>query len=136
MKVVLISNQDWQQYSENANLICFNEIGYSKLEMCDYALVVEKDGVPLTYSTIKIMDSQTAYMQRGGSFPSAKDTILSFRAYEMTINHLKNTYKNLITRIENKNFAMLKFAMKVGFVISGLSVDKDKIYLEHHLEVL
>lgn len=44
-------------------------------------------------------------------------------------------YKRITTYIENKNTPMLKFAMKIGFRITGIRNYKNEILLEHLLEL-
>jgi RimJ/RimL family protein N-acetyltransferase len=135
MHLIKLSKEEWQKYSENAHLLAFDETGYSGLERCDYAFLVVDNEKPCGYATIKEADSETAYLQRGGTFPETRGTANSFRVYAAVIDYMKQNYKFLTTRIENTNTPMLKFAMKVGFVIDGISYHKNKVYLEHFMEV-
>ncbi|MNY47228.1 hypothetical protein D3C86_1824810 [compost metagenome] len=100
----------------------------------DFALMTELDGVPLSYMTCREVDEETVYMAYGGSFPSAKNTALSFQSYQAFIEYLSTKYKRATTLIENTNFPMLKFAMKEGLVITGLRNFKGSILLEHSIE--
>lgn len=135
MQIVVCDREHWKQYSENAHLIAFNETGYSEIERCDYALMVVDNDEPLMYATIKELDAMSGYMQRGGAFPSAKGSTKSYRAFELILDFLKERYPYVTMRVENKNLPMLKFAMKAGFIIDGISYFKNKIYLEHILGV-
>lgn len=135
MKLVFMAREQWQHYSEHAHKISFGEIGYEKLDRCDYALMVVDDEKPLMYATIKELDAESAYLQRGGAMPETKGTANSYRTYEMILDYLKTNYKYISMRIENNNFPMLKFAMKSGFKIEGITYAKKKIYLDHFMEV-
>jgi hypothetical protein len=135
MEIVILSKEQWQELSDNAHAICFNESNFSAIERVDYALLVIKDDVPMVYATIREHDSATAYLSHGGSLPSAKGTTASFAAYMYVIKYLCGKYDVLSTRIQNTNKPMLKFAMKAGFIIDGISYHKNKVYLEHILEV-
>ncbi len=133
MIVARLSPKEWHQYSEDAHLICFNEIRPAKMNRIDFAMTTFEDGVPQTYMTCREVDEETLYMQYGGAFPSVQGTVKSFRGYEMMLCELSHHYKRATTLIENKNRAMLKFAMKVGFEIIGVRTFDGKIYLEHLL---
>lgn len=134
IKISVLPKHEWDEYAENAHLICFGEHREKSFNRYDFAVVAEnEDGVPLAYSTVRENDAESAYMQYGGAFPSSKGTILSFKGYVEIVNYLKKRYKNINTLIENKNTPMLKFAMSVGFRIIGIRNFKNEIYLEHLL---
>ena len=135
MNIVVLDPQQWLAFSDSAHSVCFNETGYSELERCDYALLVVKDDIPLMYATIKQHDAITAYMSRGGAFPSVKGTTSSYKAFELILEFLFKNNSTVTMRVENKNTPMLKFAMKAGFIIDGITYHNMKIYLEHILEV-
>jgi hypothetical protein len=135
VELVVLSKEQWKSFSDQAHLLCFNETGFSDIERCDYALLVVKDDVPLMYATIREHDSVTAYMSHGGAFPSAKGTASSYRAFELIMGFLKRNNEVVAMRVLNTNTPMLKFAMKAGFIIDGISYHKNKVYLEHILEV-
>ena len=135
MQIVHLTRDQWRQYTENAHLICFGEHGYGDLDRCDYALLVVDNDLPLMYATIKEIDALSGYLQRGGAFPSVKGTAASYRAFELILQFLKQRYPYLSMRVQNTNTPMLKFAMKAGFVIDGISYFKEKIFLEHTLGV-
>lgn len=134
MVVNKLSQSEWMQYAEEAHRICFNESGYKALETADFALLVTEDDKLICYTTIKINDAETCYMQWGGAFPDSKGTVSSFKGYLQMIDKLKSEYKYITTRIENTNTPMLKFAMKAGFLICGVRSFKGAVLLEHLLE--
>ena len=133
MIVAKLSSAEWAQYSEQAHLICFNEIRPEKMNRIDFALTTVLDSVPQTYMTCREIDEETIYLQYGGAFPSAKGTTKSFTGYVEMLLELSQSYKRATTLIENKNTAMIRFAMKVGFEIIGIRTFDGKIYLEHLL---
>jgi hypothetical protein len=134
MEVVELSADEWFQYAADAHLSVFNEIRPPDMNRIDFALMVVDNDVPQTFATCRELDSETVYLQYGGSFPETIGTVKSFRCYEMTLLDLSKIYRRCSTLIENKNKAMLKFAMKVGFEIIGLRVFENKIYLEHFID--
>lgn len=134
MKLVKIPASEWAKYSADAHRIVFDEVRLPKLDRIDFALVIEDEGIPQTYMTIRETDSETAYMQYGGAFPSAKGTPKSLAGYLMSLDYLSKHYKYANTLIENTNTPMLKFALKGGLKIIGLRNFKGHVLLEHIVE--
>lgn len=133
MKVVALSPDEWQQMSAEAHLVCFGERRDPSMDRIDLVLMAV-DEEPLAYMTIRELDSETAYLQYGGAFPSAKGTTTSFRSYMAMLEHLKMAgYKRAGTYIENTNKPMLKFAMKAGWTITGLRTFEGSVLLEHQM---
>lgn len=131
MNLMVFPKAEWDKYAEYAHLVCFDEHRPKEMNRYDFALVAEEDGKPLTYMTCREFDSETIYMAYGGSFPSAKGTIKSFRAYELCLEYLSKQYSQGTTLIENDNYPMLKFAMKQGLKVIGVRSFKDSVLLEH-----
>lgn len=135
MNVQVIQKDDWKELSEKAHLIVFNEAKDSSIDRIDFALATESpDGVLLNYVTCRELDKESLYWQYGGSFPSAKGTVLSYRAVKALLDYCKMHYKRVSFYVENTNSAMLKMAMKCGFLITGVRNYKGSILLEHLLE--
>lgn len=134
MELKILSSSEWLQISEAAHLVCFNEVRPSGMERIDYALVVEKDGIPLGYATIRETDSESVYLQHGGALPSAIGTTTSFSCYLLVVNYLMENYQRISTLIENTNTPMLKFAMKAGLRIVGIRNIRNSILLENFWE--
>lgn len=134
MNLKKFSKQEWDKYSESAHLICFSERLDAQFNDYTFCLTVEaEDGTPLMYSTILDLHDGDCYMKHGGAFPSSKGTPLSYKCYLKIMDYLKSNYKRISTLIENENTPMLKFAMSVGFKITGLRIIDNKILLEHTL---
>jgi hypothetical protein len=134
MEVVKLSSQEWKAFGTEAHLICFNEHFPAEQNRIDFALLVHENNVPLAYGTCREFDAHTVYFQFGGAFPSAKNTVKSFKAYLKILEAASSHYKRATTLIENTNIPMLKFAMKAGFLITGVRNFKGSILLEHLLE--
>jgi hypothetical protein len=126
--------EEWQTFAENAHLICFNEHRPAEMNRIDFALLVVDGKTPQAYGTFREIDSETVYMQYGGSFPETLNTVKSFQAYCLVLNYLKERYKRATTLIENTNLVMMKFAMKQGLRIIGVRNFKGSILLEHYIE--
>lgn len=132
IEIKRIDKDTWRKhFSEYAHRICFDEVKDSSKERIDFALMGFKDGEPAGYATCLELDSETIYMQFGGAFPNIKNSIYSMKIYQMFINQLKSKYNFIGTLIENKNFAMLKFAQKAGLLITGVRYFNNNILLEH-----
>jgi len=136
MKVMEIQKDDWMLLSEKAHLIVFNEAKMASTDRIDFALVTENSkGDLMNYVTCRELDSESLYWQYGGSFPGTKGSILSLRAVQALLEYCKAAeYKRVGFFVENTNLAMLKMAMKCGFLITGVRNFKGVILLEHYLE--
>lgn len=137
MNVLRVEKDTWyQNFSQNAHKIAFGEMQSPDTQRIDYALfVVDEGDCPSGYITVREWDSDTCYWQFGGALPKAKGTIKSWRAYEACVKWTKDKgYKRITTYIENTNKAMLRFAEKAGFTITGCRNFKGQVLLEHLLE--
>ncbi len=129
-----LESDKWIQDSELAHRLSFDAHRSKDLERIDFALVTMKDSKPHGYVTCIEMDSETVYWQIGGAFPNAKGTGAVVPCYIAMVDWCLERYRRITTRIENTNVAMLRLAMKVGFLIVGTWNFKGKIYLELLLE--
>lgn len=131
-----ITKEDWASVSHDAHLIAFGKNRKPESERIDFALLVESDaGVPMQYATCREHDSDSLYFQFGGSFPGTKGTILSLRSLELLLNWIQNNgYQRISFLVENTNQAMLKLAMRCGFLITGVRYFKSSVLLEHARE--
>lgn len=134
MIIEKFSCEQWKELSEQAHLICFNEIRPASVDRIDFALMaVDENKIPLSYMTIREVDSETAYLQYGGSFKPG--SVHSFRSYELMLNRLKEEgYLRLQTYIENTNTTMLKFALKAGWLITGIRTFEGSILTEQTMK--
>lgn len=135
IRVNKINKGEWISMSKNAHLICFNEARDPMMDRIDYALINEKDGDPINYCTVRELDSESVYWQHGGAFPNSKGTGSSFYSYKRNAQWcFDEGYERITTYIENINLAMLKIALKVGFLIIGTRSFKGHVMLELILE--
>lgn len=135
MRIVRIEKEEWSQLSEKAHKAVFKETKPVDMDRIDFALVCENEfEIPMTYITCRENDKDTIYFQYGGAFPGTKDTMHSFRAMQMSVRWCKERYKRIHFYVENTNKPMLKMAMKVGFLITGIRNYKNHILIEHLLE--
>lgn len=129
-----IDSDKWLTDSETAHKLAFGAYRSRELDRIDFALITMKDSRPAGYVTCLEMDSETVYWQIGGAFPDAKNTGVVVPCYLAMIDWCLDRYQRITTRIENTNTAMLRLAMKVGFLIVGTWNFKGSIYLELLLE--
>lgn len=132
----VLPKEDWAVLSKSAHEYSFNEAREPDMDRIDYAIVVKADQELACYATIIELDKESAYMQHGGSFPAVEKNVGTVRGYVMMINYLKEHYKNVSTKIWNKNKAMLKLSMAAGFEVIGVGVHKDGcIFLQMDLDM-
>lgn len=134
IEVQALLPNEWDHFSENAHLVCFNENRPKELNRIDFALLSSVGDKPVAYMTCREFDAESVYMQFGGAFPSVRGTSTSFFAYKSMVDFLSSRYKYASTMIQNTNTGMLKFAMKIGLRVIGTRTIKDQIFLEHWVE--
>lgn len=133
MRVVKLAKEQWAELSEKAHLVVFNEMKKPEMERIDFALLVESDsGVLMQYATCRELDAESVYIQYGGSFPGTKGSIASIRCFEKIVQWAAHAgYSRISFLVENTNQAMLKLAIRCGFLIVGIRNFKGLILLEH-----
>ena len=122
--------EQWNEVSENAHLVCFNEHRPREVNTFDFALVTRNESELCTYATCIELDKASVYMQHGGAFPNVAKGVYTVKGYLMTMRYLKENYQRASTRIKNTNLPMLKMAMGAGFLINGIdSHPNGEVYL-------
>lgn len=135
MNVIGMKPQEWADYSKEAHLLCFNEIKAVDMDRISFALLAVDEEKPVAYMTIQELDGMTAYLQHGGSFPETRGSANSWKAYVSMLKYLKEMgYVRGGTYIENTNKPMLKFAMKAGWLITGIRTFEGTVLLEHQIK--
>ena len=130
-----INRGEWISMSRNAHLLCFNEERDPMMDRIDFALINERNGEPLDYTTVRELDAESVYWQHGGSFPNTKGTGTAFYTYKRNSKWcFGEGYKRITTYIENNNLAMLKIALQVGFLVIGTRTFNGHVMLELLLE--
>lgn len=126
---------EWRVLAERAHFVCFGKRLKPGWGRVDFALVGMGADAPVGFITCREENSETVYLEFGGAFPETKGTAAVWRCYQQGIEYLLERYPRLTTSIENKNTAMLKLAMKVGFRIVGVRNFRGKVMLEHDLSM-
>lgn len=138
MNVLKISKEEWKEkFSKNAHLSVFKEILDPECERIDFAnLIVDKNEKLTMYATVCELDSDTAYLNFGGSFPTSRSSLSAVKAFRALISDLFRHYQFIGFHCENDNHAVLKLALHSGFRIIGVSYSSrtGKVLLEHRLE--
>jgi hypothetical protein len=129
LKLETLSRKQWSNLSSKAHLACFGLERDEDMDRIDFALFVHNDKEPCCYATVIEIDKESVYMQHGGALPSIGKTVHVFRGYSMMIGHLKQNYKNISTKVLNKNYPMIKMAMAVGLDIVGIEMNDGEIFL-------
>lgn len=123
MSVVTVEKilpQHWYKLAELAHTICFGEFRPESLNKHHFIMGAFLNKEIMGYTTCLEMDSETVYLQHGGAFPNYEKTIHVMQAYQAMLNDLSLNYKRVWTRIKNTNKPMLRIALKVGFLITGI----------------
>lgn len=133
-----VEKDQWKELSVNAHIASFSELWDADIERISYALLMVQsdDDVVAGFATVQDIDAKTAYLQYGGVFERYKNTAVAFRGFHELIKFVQDRYDKIITLVENKNFPMLKFYMKEGFLVTGIRYFKDRILLENTYEFI
>ncbi len=132
----IIPAEDWKNdFSEAMHRLVFNEIKPGDWDRIDFSMLFidREQNTPIGYATVYELDKNNAYMQFGGALEKYRGKMCVYRCYQLGIQYLREKYKTVSTRIENKNKAMLKFAMREGFLIVGIYHVNGFTMLEHVL---
>lgn len=133
IEVKKISKEEWKVLAVNAHLAVFNEEWTADKERIDFALLtVDEDGKVIQYATIREMDSESSYLQYGGSFPDYRGKVQSVHSFKSILDWLFLEYKNVSFFTENTNWPMLKFAIREKFRVICVRTFKNHVMLEHY----
>jgi hypothetical protein len=127
IEIVKLTPEEWGNISAETMKYAFAEIGWTKeMNRVSYAIIVQDvvDKIPLGFGTIVELDKDTAYIQHGGAFPTARGSACSGRGYFKLIEYLRHRYASVQMRVKNINFQMLRLNLKMGFVTTGIQTDK------------
>lgn len=131
--VKAINKQDWRTLAVGAHLAVFNETWTPDRERIDFALLtVDEENKMIMYATIREMDSQSAYIQYGGSFPDYRGSVHSIDSFRAILKWLFDHYVNVSFFTENTNWAMLKFAIREKFRVICTRTFDGHVMLEHY----
>lgn len=134
-EVQKFSKIEWGALAEKAHLVTFGEKRSVGLDTHDFAIVIKCNGKMGGYFTCHEMDSETLYIQYGGTTPEFAKSKFVYPGYIKMVSYCREQYKRIWTRVENTNLGMLKMALKAGFLVNGTSFFNGKIYLELFMEV-
>jgi len=125
----------WSEFSEGSHFAIFNEYKDHKRETIQKAILAlnPKDD-PVGYVTTIEMDAGTIYWQYGGIFNDFRNRDFGEAVVNTGLNLCRQQYDRVTFRVENTNAAMIKTALKCGFLIDGVRIFNQKTYLEHTLE--
>lgn len=120
MEVLKLEKNTWLEYwSEDAHKLCFGTEKPKTFDRIDYALLVIDQEKPMGYITVRELDHESVYWQFGGAFPGTKQTVFTVRGYDLFLEFQSKVSKRVTTKIENKNYPMLKLALSRRFMIVG-----------------
>lgn len=135
--IVKVHPEDWKSLSRNAHLASFAEsYDGEDFERISFAVLMMRKGTQeiVGWATCREHDRDTLYLKTGGALRGAKTTSLSYSGYKQFIDWTSAKYKRVVTLIENKNSDMLRMALKAGFLVIGVRVFQNRIYLECLIE--
>jgi len=132
MEVSCIGEKDWKQLSEAAHIAVFERRKPKELERIDFALVADaEENDPIAYVTCKELDAKTVYWQYGGMFKDYRGKGEAILAIKALMEWCHDKYDYIGCRVENTNLPMLKTAMNAGFLIVGIRMFNQGVFLEH-----
>lgn len=136
IEVKFIAKELWNEtFSELAHGLVFKEHKPKEWDRIDFALLVLLNGIPSGYMTCREYSHDTIYVQYGGTFGEAKNSIWSYRILESLMDYFRIKYARCLMFIENTNKTMLKMSAKIGFKIIGVRNYHNDVLLEHLLEL-
>lgn len=138
MNVSVITKEAWVGSSQMQ--FCYAQAFYDRrdprLERPDFTLIVEDLNGICGFVTCIEIDSETLYWQFGGALHEIKKSLKVKAAYVALIKKSKDLgFKRIQTKIENTNVSMLKLALKFGFIVVGVFISRNKVYLELNKEL-
>lgn len=135
IRVERVEPEDWLPMLATAHLVVFGEHITPSDERLDFALVATDEENILSYVNCREFGQKALYWGWGGSFPSAQGTLKSWQIYGLfTEKCWELGYTRIFTFIRNTNAVMLKFAAKMGYIITGCRTIDGETYLDHMLE--
>jgi RimJ/RimL family protein N-acetyltransferase len=136
MNVQVYNSEGWKIISETVHFDVFGEFRPKEMNRIDFVLVVWDDNQPIGYITCTEYDSESVYIGYGGAMSHKKKTYQVLIGYKLCLTYLQNKYSRVNTLIENTNISMIKMAMSVGFVVTGIRFFKGSVMLENSIEWL
>lgn len=137
-KVIKIPKEEWnEKFARNAHISVFDAEFDPALHPMDFAYLVadEKENM-ISYCTLREMNKDNVVLDFGGTFPDYRGSVKAFPSFIAILDSLKQHYKRAVFVIHNENWAMLKFANKARFKITGTSLsDKVGLLIEHAKEL-
>lgn len=137
-KVIKIPKEDWnKEFARNAHISVFDSEFDTELHPMDFAyLVADENEAMISYCTLREMNKDQVVMDFGGTFPDFRGSAKAFPSFIAMLERLKQSYKRAIFVTNNENYPMLKFGLKAGFKITGMSLsDKVGLLIEHTKEL-
>lgn len=131
-----MSKEEWKVIAGEVHRGVHGSVRSPEADRVSYVICAYDNDEPFGYITVQERSSKVAYFQWGGVFPCDRGTVKTYNAYKLAIEFAKKMYDQIETRVENVNVYMLRLAMKVGFLITGVSMDKGgRVFLELTMEV-
>lgn len=131
----VITPNNWKLMAQDVHACVHGTLRDPNMDRVDFVLLGVDDKDEMAgYITVKVFDDASVYFGWGGMFPSYKGTTKTYHIYKEAILFIFTQFKRINTYIRNTNVAMLKLAMKVGFLITGIKVIDNIIYCDLLLE--
>lgn len=134
LDVKKVSATDWAEISEVAHQIVFARVKPASHDRISYALLVTRADAPVLYVTVREETHERVYWQFGGAFPTGRHSLVAWRAFQAIIRWQQARSSYITMLVENRNAAMLKGAIKAGFLVTGVKSYKRTILVELSLE--
>lgn len=132
MELKYLTLEEFKVISERAHFLCFQEQRDASMNTFDFAILVTENEIPIGYGTFIELSKDSLYMQHGGVFEPIEKSLGTVRAYHLILRALAEKYKDAATRIANTNKAMLKLAISAGFLVTGINVNDDIVFVNLH----
>lgn len=130
----LIEKFSWETCREQFHKDIFGDDFKDQNREYDFTLVVKLDGVNVSYTQVKELDRDTAYMTFGGVFPEFRSKGIGYDNFQAMVDVLTAKYKMIGIATRTNNIGMIKLCFNSKFEIIGLRLINGLPSLEFLLE--
>lgn len=125
--------EEWEPIAQISHMDCFGDEFLDYAKKFDYVVLVEDGDIRLGYSTVKELDSESAYLVFGGVFSHWRNKKVG--VFKEIVEFLKPKYKRIGFATKTKNFPMIKLGINENFELVGMKKFNKIPYGEFLLEV-
>lgn len=121
MEAEIIPKVDWEHIREAIHHDVFGNEFLDEYHAYHFVVAVtDKDNQLVSYSQVKELDGESAYMTFGGTVSKHRNQGSGYVNFGAMVDMLKGKYKYVGVTTKTTNIGMIKLALNAGFVIIGM----------------